>query len=243
MSEIYETEKLLSEYLLFHYGEDDEILPPGTPWPGGMRAALGFPLRTVRKFGDERAERGLDLGCAVGRSAFAMAEICAEVIGIDYSYSFIAAARKLAAGEEIRYGRLEEGHRWTSLTARFASGFTGRVDFRQGDALALPEALGTFDRVHAANLLCRLREPQKLLRRLSALVNPGGLLVLATPCTWLEEYTPAEHWPEGATPSWLERELGSEFSLLETSDEPFLIRETARKFQWTRSLVTTWRRR
>jgi hypothetical protein len=27
------------------------------------------------------------------------------------------------------------------------------------------------------------------------------------------------------------------------ADEPFLIRETARKFQWTRSMLTVWRRR
>jgi hypothetical protein len=73
-------------------------------------------------------------------------------------------------------------------------------------------------------------------------VNPAGELVLATPCTWLGEFTPPENWPEGSTLDWLKRHLGADFELLRVADEPFLIRETARKFQWTASMVTTWRR-
>jgi SAM-dependent methyltransferase len=103
--------------------------------------------------------------------------------------------------------------------------------------------LGAFDRVHAANLLCRLPEPEKLLARLPALVKPGGELVLATPCTWLEEFTPPRNWPVSGTFEWLESTLASSFTLLRRADEPFLIRETARKFQWTTSLVTVWRKK
>ena len=103
--------------------------------------------------------------------------------------------------------------------------------------------LGTFERVHAANLLCRLAEPQRLLERLSALVRPGGQLVLATPCTWLEEFTPPAHWPPAGTLVWLKAELGAAFGLERELEVPFLIRETARKFQWSSALVTVWRRR
>ena len=103
--------------------------------------------------------------------------------------------------------------------------------------------LGEFDRVHAANLLCRLPDPVRLLDRLPSLVRSGGELVLATPCTWLAEYTPPENWPAGSTFDWLREKLGPDFELLDTTDEPFLIRETARKFQWTVSQVSKWRRR
>ena len=103
--------------------------------------------------------------------------------------------------------------------------------------------LGSFDRVHAANLVCRLPEPRRFLERLHDLVTPGGELVLATPCTWLEEFTSKEHWPEGRTLDWLKKELAGDFDLIEVTDEPFLIRETARKFQWTVSMVTKWVRR
>jgi SAM-dependent methyltransferase len=138
---------------------------------------------------------------------------------------------------------LEEAALRTPLKVSLPNGFDGeKLCFLQGDAMNLPSDLGGFDRVHAANLLCRLTDPRRLLDRLPSLVNPGGELVLATPCTWLEEFTPSENWPTGSTLCWLEEALKADFTLVRQADEPFLIRETARKFQWTSSLVTVWRR-
>ncbi len=242
MSDIYETEKLLAEYLLFHFGTADEILPPEREWPAGMREALDFPLRTVSYFGDGQVARGLDLGCAVGRSTFEMARCCDEVLGIDFSHAFIRAAESLRSGETVTYKRLDEATLSTSLTAHAPQLKGGEVRFLQGDAMNLPDDLGVFDRVHAANLLCRLPEPELLLNRLPALVKTGGELVIATPCTWLEEFTPRVNWPQASTLDRLKTSLAPHFELIQTSDEPFLIRETARKFQWTSSLISVWRR-
>ncbi|RYD35633.1 MAG: hypothetical protein EOP87_07035, partial [Verrucomicrobiaceae bacterium] len=50
MSDVYETAKLVDEYLLFHYGTEADILPEGGNWPAEMRAALGFAERTVTWF-------------------------------------------------------------------------------------------------------------------------------------------------------------------------------------------------
>src|SRR5205085_9667368 len=92
----YETEKLLGEYLLFHYGSPEEVLP----WRDGPHAALDFAVRSVTQCVDVPAlppnARALDVGCAVGRSTFEMARHCAGVVGIDYSRRFIEAARTLA---------------------------------------------------------------------------------------------------------------------------------------------------
>jgi len=243
MSAIYESSKLLSEYLLFHYGAADEILTPDRDWPGGMRDALDFPVRTTRHFTKKIVNRGLDLGCAVGRSTFEMSRTCSHVTGIDFSHAFIAAAETLRNGESIRYARLDEASCHTSLTAMRQPDIKPEgITFFQGDAMDLPAGLDGFDRVHAANLLCRLTEPVKLLARLPELVRPGGELVLATPCTWLDEFTPPENWPQNGTLPWLMEHLGGYFDLVRQSDEPFLIRETARKFQWTSSLVTLWSR-
>ena len=107
----------------------------------------------------------------------------------------------------------------------------------------LREELGSFDRVHAANLICRLTEPRLFLERLPDLVTSGGELILATPCTWLGEFTPPEFWPEGSTLDWLQDHLHASFELQFEKDEPFLIRETARKFQWTKSQLSKWVRR
>lgn len=243
MSSIYESDKLLAEYLLFHYGAADEILPSARDWPAGMHEALDFPQRTVAYFSPGTVARGLDLGCAVGRAAFELARSCDQVTGIDFSQAFIGAAEALRRGESLAYERTEEGHLRTRLLAHPPAGVArDRLRFVQGDALHLPADLGVFDRVHAANLLCRLAAPQRLLDRLPVLVKPGGELVLATPCTWQEEFTLPEHWPPAGTFAWLKAALEPEFSLVRQAEEPFLMRETARKFQWTRSLVTVWRR-
>jgi putative 4-mercaptohistidine N1-methyltranferase len=241
MGNPYETTKLLEEYLLFHYGSAEEILGGRMNHPL-LTEALGFPVRTVQHFGDAPAARGLDLGCAVGRSTFEMAGSCAEVIGIDFSSAFISAANMLRLGGEISYSRLEEAVLTTPLLARVPEVPRDRVSFETGDAMNLRDDLGSFDRVHAANLLCRLPEPSRLLERFPQLVNQGGLLVLATPCTWLEEFTPRGNWPPGSTFDWLKSFLCLHFDLVHQTEEPFLIRETARKFQLTFSLLTVWRR-
>jgi len=237
----YETRKLLSEYLLFHYGNPDEILPPSQVWPQGMERALGFPARTVAHFSEERCGRGLDVGCAVGRSGFEMARKCDHVVGVDFSQSFIDAANALLQGEVIPYDRLEEAGLVTPLVAKApVLPDAGELAFVVGDAMDLPAELGSFDRVHAANLICRLPEPQRFLQRLPDLVKPGGELVIATPCTWLAEFTPPEFWPPHDTFGWLKDTLDPHFDLRRETSEPFLIRETARKFQWSTAMVTVW---
>lgn len=240
---MYESEKQLSEYLLFHYGTAEEILPSDRVWPVGMHEALDFAKRTPTYFSGKRVSRAMDLGCAVGRSTFEMSRTSDEVIGLDFSHTFIAAAEALRMGKAVSYERRDEAAIMTRLqaVAPFETD-AHKIRFVQGDAMNLPNDLGIFDRVHAANLICRLLEPQRLLDRLPSLVKRGGELVLATPCTWLEEFTPSGNWPDIGTLEWLQQSLSPAFSLVKQSDEPFLIRETARKFQWTTSLVTVWRR-
>jgi len=245
MSNPYEDEELLAQYLLFHYGSDDEVLP----WKHGPREALRFAERTVHELVDRSSlnpdSRACDVGCAVGRSSFEMAAFCSEVIGIDFSASFVAAAAGIGAGETISYSCLDEGKLGTDLEARRPAGAAlCDPDFQQGDAQQLDSAeLGTFDLVHAANLVCRLPEPLRFLAALPDLVRPGGQLILATPATWLEEFTPRSRWPSGSMLEYLRESLIPAFELEIERDMPFLIRETARKFQWSVSLGTRWRRK
>jgi len=239
MPDVYETDQLLSEYLLMHYGTDAQLMP----WGFGPSDAIGFPTRTVSHFPEKMSTRALDLGCAVGRSSFELSKYSAEVIGIDFSHSFIDAAEKIRTAGSMDYPMLETGKQTSSATATLPKGAKPEnVSFLQGDAMNLPVELGSFDRVHAANLICRLPEPQKLLQRLPDLVTPDGHLILATPCTWLDEFTAPDKQPETDTLVWLKKQLEGSFQLVSSYNEPFLIRETARKFQWTVSLVTLWLR-
>ena len=58
-----------------------------------------------------------------------------------------------------------------------------------GDACNLPE-LGQFGCVLAANVICRLPDPVPFLVRLRSMVVPSGIVVITTPYSWLEQYTP-----------------------------------------------------
>ncbi len=244
----YETEELLDQYLLFHYGAEADQLP----WDFGPRDALGFPRRCVMEgFAPERLPargRALDVGCAVGRATFELATLFEEAIGIDCSETFIAAARRIAEQGTLRYRVRLTGLIRAERVAHRPAVPAGRVRFEHGDAHALRATLGSFDGVLAANLLCRLARPAALLERLPALVNPGGQLVITTPNTWLEAFTARAFWL-GATPETgepleaLRRHLEPHFLLDRVWDMPFLIREHLRKYQWSVAQASRWIRR
>ena len=247
---IYETEALLHQYLLFHYGTPEETLP----WAFGPHAALGFARRIVSETFTSlpATARALDLGCAVGASSFELARQCREVVGIDYSQSFIDACVRLKHEGRLEYDRCDEGDLATRLSACVPPEIDrSRVSFEVGDAMELRENLGAFDAVLLANLLCRLPEPRRCLQRLPELVVPGGQLVISTPMSWMEAFTPREHWLGGferdgtaiATLDGVRENLEPAFELVRTLDLPFLIREHARKYQWCVPQVSVWRRR
>lgn len=241
----YETDSLLREYLMLHFGDAAAIfgdLP-------GPRDAAGFPRRCVSELIDTSSlppeATALDVGCAVGGSAFELALSCAKVFGLDYSRGFVDAARKLASEGAISSSALVEAGRMEPFDAVVPPGIDrSRVSFEVGDAMDLRPELASFDVVLAANLICRLPEPEKFLARLPALVKSGGQLLLATPFTWLEDYTPKENWL-GRTKSGIEElteRLAPHFALEHRTELPFVIREHARKFQYGVSLGTRWRR-
>lgn len=49
----------------------------------------------------------------------------------------------------------------------------------------------------AANLLCRVPDPQVCLQGIADALNPGGVLVLTSPFTWMEDYTAKAKWVGG----------------------------------------------
>jgi putative 4-mercaptohistidine N1-methyltranferase len=247
----YESERLLAEYLLFHYGRDEEVLP----YSFGPVGALGFAQRLVTECFEFASllpgARGLDLGCAVGRSAFELARHCREVVGVDFSARFIRVANELRALGGHPYRRLDQGRLSTACVAEVPADIErARVHFEVGDACDLRAGLGQFDAVLLANLLDRLPDPRRCLAQLPALVNKGGQLVIASPFTWLAEYTPVENWLGGFERAGqpldsfttLREILAPDFELEREFDLPFLIREHARKFQWSVSHAGRWRR-
>ena len=250
--DFYETNKALSEYLLFHYGNPAEILP----WDFGPSNALNYPIRCITECIDTNNipnnARALDLGCAVGRSTFELARHCTESIGIDLSDSFINAAIELQHNGKIDYSFIIEGEFDQAAVAKVPSEIDrSRVSFEQGDAMFLRNGLGRFNIVLMINLIDRLPCPKKCLEQLASLICTGGQLIIASPCTWLEDYTPKTEWLGGRkgndqpcqTLDKLQETLDPAFELSGKWDIPFLIREHSRKYQWSVAMATRWARR
>ncbi|BFZ07423.1 hypothetical protein BsWGS_10462 [Bradybaena similaris] len=255
-SNVYESEKLLGEYLVFHFGTPEQLIP----YPFGPKDALDFPKRCADlclkhyKAQDGIPNRALDVGCAVGRSSFELAREIQEVIGIDYSQSFVDAANRLKIDGKVQYSLVQEGDIVSPAVAEVPQNIDRNlVSFEQGDACNLRTSLVSFGIVLAANLICRLHHPKDFLSRLPKLLpKKGSILVITAPYTWLEEFTKKSLWLGGYTDrngkavtgfEGLQRELGSDFELVEDVNMPFFIRETARKNQWTVAHATVWRRK
>ena len=326
---MYEQRRAVNEYVQFHFGKPDDVLP----YKDGPFRALEFTARCAELCAKHtkscRIVRGnnaeglaLDVGCAVGGASFELARHFREVVGIDFSKAFVSAAKLMKERGKLPYTTVKEA----DITVRLEGAVSERIDrsrvtFRQADACKLPTSLlggggslahitewGRHDAVLAANLLCRLPDPGAFLRACARLVRPGGVLVLVSPYSWLEAWTPRDKWlggfyeeltssstakgstggeaeasarlrvgagiagssavmsaslngVNGGSRSGSPRPPGSVavrsfdvilaaltspeggFDLVEQSDQPFLIKEHDRKYQWGCSHATVWRRR
>jgi SAM-dependent methyltransferase len=76
--------------------------------------------------------RALDIGCAVGGAAFELARTFDEVVGIDFSHAFIAAANDMKTNRSRTYKMVIEGTIMEDRVAEVPSGVdTTRVHFQQ----------------------------------------------------------------------------------------------------------------
>jgi putative 4-mercaptohistidine N1-methyltranferase len=196
--------------------------------------------------------RALDLGCGVGGASFELARFCSQVVGIDLSQRFISIARRLRRQGTLLFQVAEEGLlAWTERALVPPSIERRRVQFECGDASSLRADLGKFDVILMANLIDRLPQPAKCLRQMARRVNPGGQLIITSPYTWLDQYTPRRNWLGGRVRNgWPERTIDAlkrillpDFILTRRGEIPFIIREHARKYQLGIAEATTWRRR
>jgi putative 4-mercaptohistidine N1-methyltranferase len=243
---MYETDTAVSQYCEAHYGE----MYFGVPI---------FPVRCARianEFVGQRPHRtALDLGCAVGRASFELARHFDAVTGIDFSARFIRVALQLKENGNAHYELVEEGEVVSYHEARLADfglwECADRVEFFQGDATNLKVQFTGYDLILAANLIDRLYDPGRFVASIHERLQLGGVLVLTSPYTWLEEFTTKENWLGGyrqageprMTLDALGEVLAPHFRMLDTPrDVEFVIRETRRKFQHTVAQLTAWER-
>ncbi len=242
----YETDELVAQYMEFHYGNsyfDVKNYP---------EKCAQLCLQLIEK---ENKRKALDLGCAVGRTSFELAREFDEVIGVDLSARFIECANQLKEKDSLSYNITDEGELVTLRTAQLSDHqlqeIKSKVSFYQEDACNLGALHQGYDLIFAGNLLDRLQNPEQFLSSLHHYLSMGGILVMSSPYTLLEEYTPRENWIGGyrvdgkniTVLEGIKKVLDAHFIMINKPiDVPFVIRETRRKFQHTIAELTSWKR-
>ena len=140
-------------------GKDlDELTPddlaPVDEFHGGQRPAT---VRLAELVGFVGSERVLDVGSGLGGPSRYLAwRYGCRVSGVDLTAEFVRVAEML-----------------TRLT-----GFVGRVDYRQGNALDLPFDDMSFDVVWSQNAAMNIADRGRLYREMRRVLKPGGRLAL-----------------------------------------------------------------
>lgn len=199
----YETDFLCEQYIRFHYANYETFPTTCAKVCLDVMKRLNIP--------ESEYKSALDLGCALGQTAIYLSPKFESIVGIDYSKRFI----------EIANERID------SLQMK-------NVTFLHGSALELdkiPNLPKDNVLVFCGNLIDRLHDPKIFLNDVSKYVKKGGVLILTSPYTWLEEFTPKENWIGGtikngeilSTIVGLEHMLKDNFEKQSVEDVEFLI--------------------
>ena len=144
-SQVYESERAVHEYMLFHYGRETDHMP----FESGPKDALNFPARCANVCVDNctipvaRQGRALDIGCAVGGASFQLARHFRNVVGIDFSEHFIEAANTIKSKGHFDFNILERGNVYKQCSTDLDQSIDrSRVTFKTGDACNLSPELG-----------------------------------------------------------------------------------------------------
>lgn len=223
----------LSIYLDAHWGDRASPPPdgPAPPWP------LAELMARVAARAQAPVAHAIELGCSAGRIVAALAQSAEHVVGLDLHFGSLRRARKLVAGQSLRYARRQAGRAYQPAEISPGGRLVAdeRVTWLCADALDPPLVPESYQRVVALNLLDAVRKPRQLLSVLDGLCAPGGELLLSSPYAWQSAVVDESERFGGADPAgWLRRrlehgeELRERYHIEEECELPWTLRKDAR---------------
>lgn len=118
------------------------------------RAVAGGILHGIDRLDPQPGERILDIATGTGLAARELAGLGARVSGVDIAEGMLAAAREIAAERGLN------------------------IDFRLGDAEALPYEDRTFDAAISTYGIMFTADPQTAAAELARVLRPGGRMAI-----------------------------------------------------------------
>jgi SAM-dependent methyltransferase len=250
----YDRAREISKYLLMHYGRvEDMFADPGHP----LAPAHGYPERLSRLLQAAAARTGvrvasmLDIGCNVGGVTHALGGWVEElVVGVDLSPRAIEIAQALTGSGGGVFSVAQLGPYTEDVEFRLPRS-RARVRFEVGDGTAIRGRDGGYDAVLLSNVLDRVADPAACLAQFSeseAVLRRGGLLMVACPWSWYPEYSHPGAWLGSArdgtsSESALKTLLSADFDLVDERNEPGVLRQNPREYDYFEAQVTIWHKR
>jgi SAM-dependent methyltransferase len=189
------TRQHLSTYGWDAYADLNPDEPKQNPPPGAVKRCLE---QGIHLLDSETNTPIIDLGCAVGRSTFELAErYGGPVLGIDTNFSLLQMAQRIVQKGIASYPRRRLGIIYDRQQFEVTFAATDYVDFWACDAQALPFSTDSFGLAVALQLLDSTPTPLHLLQSISTILQPGGSAILASPYDWSAQVTPIESWIGG----------------------------------------------
>jgi len=206
------------EYVAFHYPERDPL--PDFLGPRSPPLSERYPFAVKRLW--KPARRALDVGAACGRITYDLARDHEAAVGVDLSPALLAAA----------------------VDVRQRLDLPPNASFAVADALALPFPDARFDTVVALNLIDRVPDPGRALDEAARVTAPHGLLLVGSPYTWKEEFTPRARWlgRVGDGGAAVRERLGTGFVRESETEMLFFIPHHGRSGQLGRTHIQIFRR-
>ncbi|GAA2824349.1 hypothetical protein GCM10010522_47580 [Kribbella solani] len=177
-------------YLDAHYRDQlDDVSPTLKEW-STWEQAHGLRAVVKRLLAQLKPHRALEIGCGVGGTTAVLGDLADIAIGVDLSFELALTARRILLGVPTPmtgYDVVDVGARtiWRPLPAPRAD---RPIEVLVADATSLPFG-PDFDLVICLNVLDASSHPRRLLAEISRVLQPGGVLVLASPFHWREEHT------------------------------------------------------
>jgi SAM-dependent methyltransferase/uncharacterized protein YbaR (Trm112 family) len=186
----------LNTYAFDHYGDlDPEELTQSSVSPGSIVKLLRRGFSSM-----ERSVKGpvIDMGCAVGRTTFELAQVCDEIVlGVDLNFGMLKTAASILEKGCISYPRRRGGIAFERRGFPAVFEKAAKVDFWVCDATALPFSANAFSAGVSLNVLDCAWSPYDHLKEVGRILMPGGNAVVSTPYDWTAHATPVEAWLGG----------------------------------------------
>lgn len=188
----------MSTYCYDHYGDqapqnEFEALQNGAV-PGSIVRCLNAGISMVDNTFKPPA---LDIGCAVGRSTFDVANHCNGLtLGIDLNFSLLKIAQKVLLEGRIRFPLKRTGIVYDRHEYDVEMPNSEDVDFWACDASALPFENEHFNFISALNVLDVVNSPMTFLKSVNDVLTTNGGLLLSTPYDWTPP-VPMQNWLGG----------------------------------------------